>query len=226
MMKPCTRRESATEIYSDAALCMDCPEWTQVSMFYNYVNTPTRMMIDASAYGTLLDKPPREGLEILEKLSQNDYQHPTTRRGNMRMWAEMRMQNQEVALKSLENQAGQISQVLKLRPIGGFPSDNEVVKGASHEQCKAISTRSSNVLEPPTKNKQGETTVANSKATSDTDVPVLAYISSSIGKDHDIPTKLGEAKITSEASQPKQPRKDTPKEPRPPPFPQRQKKQK
>ncbi|KAK8705534.1 hypothetical protein V6N13_049134 [Hibiscus sabdariffa] len=60
------------------------PEWTQVSIFYNSVNTPTRMMLDASANGTLLDKPPREGLEILEKLAQNDYQHLTTRRGTMR----------------------------------------------------------------------------------------------------------------------------------------------
>ncbi|KAK8990156.1 hypothetical protein V6N11_008671 [Hibiscus sabdariffa] len=60
------------------------PEWTQVSIFYNFVNTSTRMMLDASANGTFLDKPPREGLEILEKLVQNDYQHPTTCRGNMR----------------------------------------------------------------------------------------------------------------------------------------------
>ncbi|KAK8640570.1 hypothetical protein V6N13_008322 [Hibiscus sabdariffa] len=60
------------------------PEWTQVSIFYNVVNTPTRMLLDASANGTILDKPPREGLEILEKLAQNDYQHPTTRRGTIR----------------------------------------------------------------------------------------------------------------------------------------------
>ncbi|KAL4353546.1 hypothetical protein GQ457_06G012560 [Hibiscus cannabinus] len=60
------------------------PEWTQVSIFYNFVNTPTRMMLDASANGTLLDKPPRESLEILDKLAQNDYQHPTSRRGNTR----------------------------------------------------------------------------------------------------------------------------------------------
>ncbi|KAL4367303.1 hypothetical protein GQ457_05G022440 [Hibiscus cannabinus] len=60
------------------------PEWTQVSIFYNSVNTPTRMMLDASANGTLLDKPPRESLEILDNLAQNDYQHPTSRRGNTR----------------------------------------------------------------------------------------------------------------------------------------------
>ncbi|KAK8521634.1 hypothetical protein V6N12_031528 [Hibiscus sabdariffa] len=57
------------------------PDWTQVSIFYNSVNTPTRMMLDASTNGTLLDKPPRESLEILDKLAQNDYQHPTSRRG-------------------------------------------------------------------------------------------------------------------------------------------------
>ncbi|KAK8536042.1 hypothetical protein V6N12_012704 [Hibiscus sabdariffa] len=60
------------------------PEWTHVSIFYNSVNTPTRMMLDASANGTLLDKPPRESLEILDKLAQNNYQHPTSRRGTTR----------------------------------------------------------------------------------------------------------------------------------------------
>ncbi|KAL4377976.1 hypothetical protein GQ457_02G024440 [Hibiscus cannabinus] len=60
------------------------PEWTQVSIFTNSINTPTRMMLDISANGTLLDKPPREGLEILEKHAQNDYQHHTTHRGSIR----------------------------------------------------------------------------------------------------------------------------------------------
>ncbi|KAK8980561.1 hypothetical protein V6N11_074172 [Hibiscus sabdariffa] len=62
----------AWERYRDLFRC--CPmhglsEWTQVSIFYNYVIAPTRMMLDASANGTLLDKPPRKGLEILEKLT-------------------------------------------------------------------------------------------------------------------------------------------------------------
>ncbi|KAL4325276.1 hypothetical protein GQ457_11G023270 [Hibiscus cannabinus] len=245
------------------------PEWTQVSIFYNSVNTTTRMMLDASANGTLLDKPPRESLEILDKLTQNDYQHPTSRRGNTRRgpshnhtslevkaldafcdqcgsnhdasecgqqvesscyvgnynrntmsntynptwrnhpnfsWknqnntlntqqptqtgfqnqprqnpqplprqefqqhtdyknlentltqfmaqtsaymartdrfiqktdafmdrTEMKLQNHDATLKSLETQVGQISQILSSRPIGGFPSDTEVAKGATHE---------------------------------------------------------------------------------------------
>ncbi|KAK8997960.1 hypothetical protein V6N11_012495 [Hibiscus sabdariffa] len=95
---------------------------------------------------------------------------------------EMRMQNQKAALKSLENQVGQISQVLKSRPMGGFPSDIEVAKGAIHEQCKVISTRSGKVLKPPTENKQGEATAANSEATSDTDSPAQVDIPASAGE--------------------------------------------
>ncbi|KAL4360659.1 hypothetical protein GQ457_04G018470 [Hibiscus cannabinus] len=47
---------------------------------YNSVNTPMRMMLDASVNDTLLDKSSREGLEILEKFTHNDYQHPSPRR--------------------------------------------------------------------------------------------------------------------------------------------------
>ncbi|KAL4318389.1 hypothetical protein GQ457_18G004260 [Hibiscus cannabinus] len=201
------------------------PEWTQVSIFYNSVNTPTRMMLDASANDTLLDKPPRESLEILDKLAQNDYQHPTYRRGNTRRGpaqldssdtilaqiasltnmvknmqkqphtqevkaldafcdqcgsnheasetdrfiqktdafmdrTEMKLQNHDTTLKSLETQVGQISQILSSRPIGGFPSDTEVAKGATHEQCNAITTSSGKIL----KNNQGGMTANPSSA--------------------------------------------------------------
>ncbi|KAL4379684.1 hypothetical protein GQ457_02G027280 [Hibiscus cannabinus] len=140
---------------------------------------------------------------------------------------EMRMQNQEVALKSLENQVGQISQVLKSRPIGEFPSDTKFAKGATHEKYKAISTRSDKVLKPPTKNKQGENTVAISKVASDTNIPTREDTPASAKKDHDILIESEEVEITTSAPQPKQSRKDTPEEPRPhPPFLQRLKKQK
>ncbi|KAL4346548.1 hypothetical protein GQ457_17G007880 [Hibiscus cannabinus] len=45
-------------------------------------------------------------------------------------WIEMRMQNQEAALKYLENQVGKISQVHNTKPLGGFPSDTEDTKGS------------------------------------------------------------------------------------------------
>ncbi|KAK8583879.1 hypothetical protein V6N13_109268 [Hibiscus sabdariffa] len=116
---------------------------------------------------------------------------------------EMRMQNQEAALKSLENQVAQISQVLKSRPIGGFPSGTEVAKGATHEQCKAISTRSGKVLETPPKSKQGEIIVTNSRVTSDTDIPVQADIPAKAGKDHTDPPTIEEAETAAETPQPK-----------------------
>ncbi|KAL4302829.1 hypothetical protein GQ457_10G012960 [Hibiscus cannabinus] len=226
------------------------PEWTQVSIFYNSVNTPTRMMLEASANGTLLDKPPRESLEILDKLAQNDYQHPTSRRGTAKRGpAQLESSDTILAqiasltnmVKNMQNQPhiqevkaldafydqcgsnhdasecgqqvesscyvgnynmnnmsntynpawrnhpnfswknqnntlnpqqptqtgfqnqprqnqqplprqelqhpsdykiGQISQILSSRPIGGFLSDTEVAKGATHEQCNAITTKS------------------------------------------------------------------------------------
>ncbi|KAL4368363.1 hypothetical protein GQ457_05G021060 [Hibiscus cannabinus] len=66
-------------------LFQKCPmhgfnEWTKVIMFYNGVNAPTRMMLDASANGTLLDKSAEEATEILDRLANNDYQFPSTRK--------------------------------------------------------------------------------------------------------------------------------------------------
>ncbi|KAK9045938.1 hypothetical protein V6N11_051841 [Hibiscus sabdariffa] len=56
-------------------------DWTQVVMFFNGVNTPTCMMLDASANGTLLDKSPKEAFDILDRIANNDYQFPTARLG-------------------------------------------------------------------------------------------------------------------------------------------------
>ncbi|KAL4386066.1 hypothetical protein GQ457_09G017230 [Hibiscus cannabinus] len=39
-----------------------------------------------------------------------------------------------------------LTPTLNTRPIGGFPRDTEVAKGATHEQCKAITTRSEKIL--------------------------------------------------------------------------------
>ncbi|KAA3461690.1 hypothetical protein EPI10_028242 [Gossypium australe] len=44
----------------------------------------TRMVVDASANGTLLDKSNNEAYEILERIANNDYQYPTTRTGTSR----------------------------------------------------------------------------------------------------------------------------------------------
>ncbi|KAK8683877.1 hypothetical protein V6N13_039923 [Hibiscus sabdariffa] len=332
------------------------------------------MMLDASANGTLLDKPPRESLEILDKLAQNDYQHPTSRKGNKKRgpaqldssnnilariasltnmvknmqkqppiqevkaldafcdqcgsnhdasecgqqiepscyvgnynrnnisntynpawknhpnfswrnqsntlnpqqptqtgfqnqprqnpqllprqelqqpteykslentlnqfmaqtsaymarterfiqktdafmdWTEIKLQNHDATLKSLETQVGQISQILSSRPIGGFPSDTEVAKGATNEQCNAITTRSGKFLN----NQEG---MADNPPPA-TDTPAEADAPAKVGEDHRIPQPtMGENPAESSNAQSEKPAEVRP----PPPFPQRLKKQK
>ncbi|GMJ00921.1 hypothetical protein HRI_003761300 [Hibiscus trionum] len=60
------------------------PAWTHVSMFYNGVNYPTRMMIDASANEIILDIPPEEALRILNQAAKNDYKYLTAHRCGIR----------------------------------------------------------------------------------------------------------------------------------------------
>ncbi|KAK9018300.1 hypothetical protein V6N11_001278 [Hibiscus sabdariffa] len=59
-------------------------DWTQVVMFYIGVNVPTRMMLDASANLTLLDKAHVEAFDILDRIANNDYQFPSSRLGTRR----------------------------------------------------------------------------------------------------------------------------------------------
>ncbi|KAK8653696.1 hypothetical protein V6N13_127685 [Hibiscus sabdariffa] len=130
---------------------------------------------------------------------------------------EMKLQNHDATLKSLETQVGQISQILSSRPIGGFPSDTEVAKGATHEQCNAITTRSGKIL----KNNQGETAANLSPAI---DTPAKADAPAQASEDHHIPptTTMGESSAESSHAQPGKPEEIRP----PPPFPQRLKKKK
>ncbi|KAK8652814.1 hypothetical protein V6N13_126837 [Hibiscus sabdariffa] len=283
------------------------PEWTQVSIFYNSVNTPTRMMLNASANGTLPDKLPREILEILDKLAQNDYQHPISRRGTTRrgpaqldssdtilaqiasltnMVKNMQKQPHIQEVKALDafcelcgnnhdasecgqniesscyvgnynkntmsntynptwrkhpnfswknqnntlnpqpptqtgfqNQPRQNPQQLLPRPIGGFPSDTEVAKGATHEQYKAITIRSGKIL-IHTSNQRG--TAASPSAAINT--PAEADEPAKTSEDHDDPHNTNKGESSAEPSHSK-PDKSEDIRP-PPPFPQRLKKQK
>ncbi|KAK8507682.1 hypothetical protein V6N13_025334 [Hibiscus sabdariffa] len=131
---------------------------------------------------------------------------------------EMKLKNHDATLKSIETQVGQISQILNTRPIGGFPSDTEVAKGATHEQCKAITTRSGKILEPTSKQRG---TAANPSAA--TDVPVKADEPAKAEEDHNDPTNTHTGESSSEPSHTKT---DKLEKIRPPlPFPQRLKKQ-
>ena len=84
----------------------------------------------------------------------------------------MRIQNNEVSLKTLKIVVGQMTQQMKSKTIGGLPSDTEVATIGPHEQYKAISTRSGLQLKDPeipaqTIGKTNET-VAPKEATDET----------------------------------------------------------
>ncbi|KAK8597294.1 hypothetical protein V6N12_065765 [Hibiscus sabdariffa] len=131
---------------------------------------------------------------------------------------EMKLQNHDATLKSLETQVGQISHILNTRPIGRFPSDTEVAKGATHEQCKSITTRSGKILEPTSKQRG---TTANPSAA--TDAPAKADEPAKAEEDHNDPTNTHTVESSAEPSHTKIDKLEKIRPP--PPFPQRLKKQ-
>ncbi|KAL4318224.1 hypothetical protein GQ457_18G011050 [Hibiscus cannabinus] len=105
--------------------------------------------------------------------------------------------------------------------------DTEIAKGATHEQCKAITTRSGKSLNTPNKSNQGEETVAKPNAAAVPDNSAQADTPASVGEDHEIPTESDEVDPTVATPHIKLPRTDTLEDTRsPPPFPQRLKKHK
>ncbi|KAL4334938.1 hypothetical protein GQ457_07G004360 [Hibiscus cannabinus] len=184
------------------------PEWNQVSIFYNSVNTPTRMMLDVSANDTLLDKPPRECLEILEKLAQNDYQNPTTRRGNMRRG--------NVQLDSSDTILAQISALT-----------NMVKKIQTHLNVRRIQNQVATLGNSTKITNKGIKFVAHTSSSIVPDKPTEADIPAEADEDHTNPSEPKEADSAAEAPHIKLARTDKLEERRPaPPFPQRMKKQK
>ncbi|KAL4367126.1 hypothetical protein GQ457_05G023840 [Hibiscus cannabinus] len=153
-------------------------EYHQPNNYKTLENTLTQFMTQTSAY-----------MARTNQFNQKTYAFMDR--------TEMRMQNQEATLKSLENQVGQISQVLNTRPMRGFPSDTKVDKGATHEQCKAITKRTGQNLNTPPKSIQGEEIVAKPNATTVPDNPATIDTYTSTGKDHEIPTESKEAYPTT-----------------------------
>ncbi|KAL4280886.1 hypothetical protein GQ457_03G020000 [Hibiscus cannabinus] len=131
----------------------------------------------------------------------------------------MKLQNHDATLKSMETQVGQISQILNTRPIGGFPSDTEVAKGATHEQCKAITTRSGKIL-MQSNNQRG--TTGNPSAA--IDAPAEVGEPAKTREDHYNPHNTNKGESSTESSHTK-PDKSEDIRP-PPPFPQWLKKKK
>ncbi|GMN64002.1 hypothetical protein TIFTF001_033076 [Ficus carica] len=71
-----------------------------------------------------------------------------------------RVQSHDAALRSLENQIGQISNALNVRPQGSLPSNTEDPRREGKKHCKAILLRNGREIEPREKPKavQNEST--------------------------------------------------------------------
>ncbi|KAL4369675.1 hypothetical protein GQ457_05G023050 [Hibiscus cannabinus] len=151
-------------------------EFQQPTDYKILENTLTQFMAQTSAYMARTDRFIQETDAFMDR-------------------TEMKLQNHDATLKSLETQVRQISQILSSRPIGGFPSDTEVAKGATHEQCNAITTRSGKIL----KTNQGGTAANPSPAT---DTPVEADEPAQASNDHSNPqATMGESSAESTHAQ-------------------------
>ncbi|XP_062080494.1 uncharacterized protein LOC133785259 [Humulus lupulus] len=91
------------------------PHCIQMETFYNGLNAHTRMVVDASANGALLAKSYNEAYEILERISNNNYQWPTSRLSTGRKVAGIHGVD---AIFSLAAQVSSISNMLKTMNMG------------------------------------------------------------------------------------------------------------
>ncbi|XP_062104022.1 uncharacterized protein LOC133815169 [Humulus lupulus] len=91
------------------------PHCIQMETFYNGLNAHTRMVVDASANRALLAKSYNEAYEILERISNNNYQWPTSRLSTGRKVAGI---HDVDAITSLVAQVSSISNMLKTMNMG------------------------------------------------------------------------------------------------------------
>ncbi|KAJ4706582.1 DNA-directed DNA polymerase [Melia azedarach] len=91
------------------------PHCIQIETFYNGLNVHTRMVVDASSNGAILAKSYNEAYEILERISNNNYQWPTTRASTGRKVAGI---HEVDALTSLAAQVSSMSSMIKTISMG------------------------------------------------------------------------------------------------------------
>ncbi|XP_062085900.1 uncharacterized protein LOC133792007 [Humulus lupulus] len=93
----------------------DIPHCIQIETFYNSLNTHTRMVVDASANEAFRDKSYNKAYEILEIISNNNYQWPTSRLSTGRKVSGI---HDVDAITSLAAQVSSISNMLKTMNMG------------------------------------------------------------------------------------------------------------
>ncbi|KAJ4705116.1 Retrotransposon gag protein [Melia azedarach] len=101
------------------------PHCIQMETFYNGLNAYTRMVVDASANGAILAKSYNEAYEILERISNNNYQWPTTRASIGRKVTGI---HEVEALTSLAAEVSSMSNMLKTISMGMGPQMGQLAE--------------------------------------------------------------------------------------------------
>ncbi|KAK8506678.1 hypothetical protein V6N12_038497 [Hibiscus sabdariffa] len=236
MTKPCTRRGSPTEIYSDATQCMDCPNGLKIQLL--------RQRIQQKCYVKYIQPDVEEAPKLLVAKPEQYPQSTAVNLGRISELAEA-AESAKAGLPTAQQlqKLGEHTEHIHGIGICLYGKDRSVHpediylygkdrdENAEPGSCSQIFRKSScadiQSFEFKTYRANNEVTIANSKIGGDTDIPGQIDISTSADEDYTHPSESEEAKFPAKASQPKQHRKDTPEESRPPPpFPQRPKKQK
>ncbi|KAJ4705077.1 Retrotransposon gag protein [Melia azedarach] len=97
----------------------------EMETFYNGLNAHTRMVVDASTNGAILAKSYNEAYEILERISNNNYQWPTTRAYTGRKMAGI---HEVDTLTSLAAEVSSMSNMLKTISMGMRPQIGQLAE--------------------------------------------------------------------------------------------------
>ncbi|KAH9780492.1 hypothetical protein KPL71_008099 [Citrus sinensis] len=102
----------------------------ELETFYNGLNQSTRLMVDASANGALLSKSYNEAYEILEIITNNNYQWPSTRQAAARGTAGVHNVD---ALTTLSAQVTLLTKMVKAMTTA--PATVNQISDMSHVYC-------------------------------------------------------------------------------------------
>ncbi|XP_062118746.1 uncharacterized protein LOC133832417 [Humulus lupulus] len=94
------------------------PHSIRMETFYNGLNTHTKMVVDASRNGALLAQSNNEAYKMLERISNNKYQWPTSREPTGRKVVDV---HEVDALTSLAAQVSSMSNILMNMSVGMSP---------------------------------------------------------------------------------------------------------
>ncbi|KAK4260714.1 hypothetical protein QN277_003793 [Acacia crassicarpa] len=132
------------------------PGWRQHPNFsWNSQGSQAAGQSSAPQYSNRTSNPPGFTQQARQQGSESDPQHSMlTLLKDYMAKDDAIIQNQQVTLRNLENQVGQLATTLNNRPSGALPNDTEVPRIQGREEVKMIELQSGKSLEPMKATKQ------------------------------------------------------------------------